>query len=53
MDNPNEFVIEKYDIQKDLWTKHDILEKNRVKFGAISLTNGNILILGGKQVIIK
>ena len=32
----------------DQWEQVDTVQYNRVKFGVAGLSNGNILILGGK-----
>ena len=46
------YSIEKYDIQKGKWEIAGSSLSNRTKFSAVALPNSNILILGGKQVII-
>lgn len=50
-DNPTN-AIERYDLQKNIWEEIDYFPNNRAKFGAISLPNGNIVVIGGKQVFI-
>ncbi len=49
LDNSS-FVIEKYDILRKQWEEVDVLPTNRSKLASVALNNGNILILGGKQV---
>jgi hypothetical protein len=46
-------VIERFDLQKNVWEEIDNFPTNRAKFGAASLSNGNIIFIGGKQVKIK
>ena len=48
-DNPSN-VIERFDLQKNEWEEIDNFPQNRAKFGAASLNNGNIILIGGKQV---
>ena len=44
------YIIERFDMQKGLWEDVDELPANRAKFSLVGLSNGSILIMGGKQV---
>jgi hypothetical protein len=46
----NSFTMERYDIFKGKWEDVASLKNNRVKFSALVLPGGNLLIMGGKQV---
>jgi hypothetical protein len=46
-------VIEKFDLNKQRWEEYDELNSNRAKFSLVGLSNGNILIMGGKKVYLN
>lgn len=41
-------TIERFDVSRGVWEEVDILKNNRAKFSITQLSNGNILIMGGK-----
>ena len=48
----NQLHIERFDVSRSKWELAGKLNFNRTKFSSIVLPNGNILLMGGKQVIL-
>jgi hypothetical protein len=44
--NRDDNTIESYDLIDDSWEEIALLPFNRVKFGLVSIDNGNLLLIG-------